>query len=117
MPCAEYENRLLEYAELPQDERRRVDAHAAGCAGCREFLDALVLVDEELSAQFSGREVSAGFTGALTARIRREPAPRRPSFVPELLDFVGWGAIVALIALVVYWLAPHMPEVSGNAMW
>ena len=117
MACAEFEDRLLEYAGLPVAERRSVDAHVAGCAGCREFLDALASVDRELTAHFSGREVSANFNQAVTARIRRETAHRRPSLVPELLDFVGWGAIVALIALFIYWLAPQMAAASGNAIW
>jgi anti-sigma factor RsiW len=117
MACAEFEDRLLEYAVLPEAERRSVDAHVAGCAGCREFLDALASVDRELTAHFSGREVSANFNQAVTARVRRETAHRRPSLVPEVLDFVGWGAIVTLIALFIYWLTPQMAAASGNAIW
>jgi hypothetical protein len=53
--------------------------------------------------------------------VRRESADTRPSLVPELLDFVGWGAVVALLALLAWWLAPLSPvsniKVSFNAMY
>jgi anti-sigma factor RsiW len=121
MACAEFEERLLEYAELANGERARVDAHAAQCASCREFLEALRTVDFQLTAQLAGLEVTPAFAPAVRSRVRRESAAARPSLVPELLDFVGWGAIVALVVLLAWWLAPLSPisyiEVSFNATY
>jgi anti-sigma factor RsiW len=114
MPCAEFEGLLAEYAELSGDARLRVHAHMEGCADCREFLEALHRVDAALAAQFSGRGVSAEFERAVRRRVRGEPVARRPSFVPEILDFIGWGAIMALIGLALYWARPLLPIPSES---
>ncbi len=109
MACGEFQELLVEYAELVGDTRARVDSHLAQCSGCREFLGALRAVDAALGAQFEGQRPSAAFAPAVQRRVNREAATRRPSFVPELLDFVGWGAIVALIALLAWWVSPLVP--------
>ncbi len=106
MGCAEFQELVVEYAELADEARVRVDSHLTQCAGCREFLEALHAVDAQLTAQFARREASAAFAPAVRRRVSREAAMRRLSFIPELLDFVGWGAIVALIALLAWWVGP-----------
>jgi anti-sigma factor RsiW len=113
MACAEFEERLLEYAELANGERARVDAHTAQCSSCREFLEALRTVDSQLTAQLAGLEITPAFAPAVQRRVRYENAAR-PSLIPELLDFVGWGAIVALLVLLGWWLTPlvHVPSIK-----
>lgn len=114
MACAEFEERLLEYAELGNGERARVDAHAAQCSSCRGFLEALRTVDSQLTAQLAGLEVTPAFAPAVRRRVRHERSGPRPSLVPELLDLVGWGAIVALLGLFGLWLTPlvHVPSIK-----
>lgn len=107
MACAEFEERLLEYAELANGEQALVDAHAAHCSHCREFFEALHTVDSQLTAQLGGREVTAGFATAVRRRVRYEGSAA-PSLVPELLDFVGWGAIVALLGMLAWRLVPFV---------
>jgi anti-sigma factor RsiW len=114
MGCAEFRELLVEYAELVGDARARVDSHLAQCSGCREFLGALQTVDAALAARFCGRETSAAFATAVRRRVGRETAMRRPSFIPEVLDFVGWGAIVVLIALAIWWISPLIPVWSAK---
>jgi hypothetical protein len=109
MVCQEFQDLLVEYAELSSDARERADAHLNGCPGCRSFLQALHAVDTTLSAQFTAREAPPSFAAAVRRRVSQESAVRRPSFIPELLDFVGWGAIVALVALLGWWGAPLLP--------
>ncbi len=116
MGCAEFQELLLEYGELSGDGRAPVDAHVGQCAGCREFLQALDAVDAQLGAQFGGRETSAGFAPAVRRRVNREAAVRRPSLVPEVLDFVGWIAIVALIGVLAWWVSPLIPVSSTLAL-
>jgi anti-sigma factor RsiW len=114
MPCAELADMLLEYAGLSVDERARVDDHVAGCGACRELLQALHAVDGELTAEFAGHEVSADFETAVRRRVGREAALPGPSRVPELLDSLGWIAIVALIGLIVWWAAPLLRVAQEN---
>jgi len=115
MACAEFEERLLEYAELANGERARVDAHLAQCSGCREFLEALRRVDSQLSAQLADLELTGTFASAVQRRVQQERFAARPSPVPELLDFVGWGAIVALLGLFAWWLAP-LVQISNTRL-
>ncbi|HET9319578.1 MAG TPA: hypothetical protein VFO27_07375 [Bryobacteraceae bacterium] len=114
MPCPEFEDRLLDYAELESDARSRVDAHVSACAECREFLEALCTVDARLTAQFRGSpSVSAAFASDVRQRVRQEIPVARPSFVPELLDLVGWSAAVALLGLMAWWFSPVLPGANA----
>jgi len=90
MPCAEFEDRLVDYGELSAVERACVDRHLAFCGACREFFDALEEADAALAGAFSGVRTRAGFRARVAARI--EP---RPTWIPEILDFVGWAAMLA----------------------
>ena len=114
MACPEFEYRLIEYADIEGEARACVDAHLAECPGCREFLDALRVVDIQLTARFVEREVSAAFAPAVRQQVERYTSARRLSFVPEVLDFVGWGAIVALLGLMAWWVLPHIPAFNAN---
>jgi anti-sigma factor RsiW len=114
MACPEFEDRLIEYADIEGEARACVDTHLAKCAGCREFLEALRIVDTELTARFRGRAVSAAFAPSVRRRVERDASARRLSFVPEILDFVGWGAIVALLGLMAWWVLPFIPAFNAN---
>ena len=109
MACAEFEERLLEYAGLAGNARAGVDAHAAHCSACRELLDALHTLDSQLIVEFGGLEVSPSFGPAVRRRIQSAAPMAKPSLVPELLDFVGWGTIAALAGLLAWWLIPLVP--------
>lgn len=66
--------------ELDADEARRVAAHVAGCARCREELEALEAVSEALGGVVPDPSPArwAGFERALDEELRRELAVRRP---------------------------------------
>lgn len=85
MPCASFEDRLLDYHELSAGERSSIDAHLAECAGCREYLDVLGGIDAQLAKLYSG------------ARIGAEIRLDKPSFIPEILDFLGWASVLAFV--------------------
>jgi anti-sigma factor RsiW len=116
MACAEFEDLLLDYADLSSAERVRADGHVAGCTACREFLAALQAVDTNLMAQYSHRVLDANFDHALKRRIQQEIPAARPSLVPELLDFIGWAGILALVALIALWISPliHLPAADAT---
>ena len=112
MACAEFEELLLEYAELAGDERERTDTHIAHCDRCRDFFEALRAVDAALTSQFADREVTSVFTSTVRQRVQREVSPKQPSWIPEILDFVGWAAVVALLGLLAWWISPQLPGYS-----
>ena len=109
MPCAQFEHLLLEYGELRLEEQREADAHLAACAACRAFLDSLAGLDACLSAVYAGVRVSPEFRDSMICRAARQPVIRRPSFVPEILDFLGWMAVVAIVAYVLNQVTPFPP--------
>ena len=83
-----------------------MNAHLAVCADCREHLTSLTALDRELAALYQGLQPHAGFAAGVlsrTATINASHKPfgqRRPlSAWPEVLDFCGWAAIVAIVAL------------------
>jgi predicted anti-sigma-YlaC factor YlaD len=43
MSCASVEELLLDYADLPAQERDAVDLHLTRCASCRQYSDTLPL--------------------------------------------------------------------------
>ncbi len=112
MPCAEFEDRLLDYASLREEQRLPVEAHLRGCEDCCTFLEALSSVDAALARGLGGLEVSPGFRRAALDRAWSEVPLRKPSFVPEILDFVGWAAVVAIVVDLLYKVKPWL-EAAG----
>jgi hypothetical protein len=74
--------------------------HAAECERCGALLDAVADVDAGLEAAWSGVSAPPSLAASVRLRIAAEEARRRPSLVPEVLDFIGWAAILALVAVV-----------------
>ena len=102
MPCAQFEDLLLDYEQLDPQQRRSIDAHVAACADCRAFLDSLADLDAACSDRFAQFRAPAGFREVVLRRIDREVPLRRPSYVPEVLYFVGWAAVVAIAVGLLY---------------
>jgi len=63
MVCTDYEELILGYFEgaLSREQREAVEAHLAGCPGCREFWQTQRDLDVVLAARFSGAALSASF--------------------------------------------------------
>lgn len=103
MPCEAFEDLLGGYKELSAMDRHSVDLHLAACADCRERLEALAEIDRELDRLYQGFRPRPGFHASVVTRANAStqrfwrPAP--PSAWPEVLDFCGWAAIVAIAAL------------------
>ncbi|HUK17188.1 MAG TPA: hypothetical protein VLW65_12280 [Bryobacteraceae bacterium] len=89
MACPDFETLL----------REGPTGHAAHCDDCAVLLEAFADVDSSLAAAFHGVAAPPGMASAVQMRIAGEQARRRPSVVPEVLDFIGWAAILALFAV------------------
>jgi hypothetical protein len=70
---------------------------------------ALRIIDEELEAALAGVTAPPHFADSVRRRVR---APRL-SPLPEILDSIGWAAVVAIVLALLLWLAP-MPQ---NPWW
>lgn len=88
MPCPEFEELI----------RQGVSGHAAHCEDCRALLDALADVDSAFESAFADVTAPPGMAAAVRARIGYQIPIRRPSILPEALDFIGWAAVLALAA-------------------
>lgn len=109
-PCASFEDRLIDYGELVAEERTDVDTHLQGCPSCREYLSLLREVDAALAAEVGAVHLSPKRIASVRHLAIAEPIARI-SRLPEWLDFVAAGAVLAfasglawqagLIALVV----------------
>ena len=73
--------------------------HSAHCEECRALLDAWADVDATFDAAFAGISAPPRLAALVRARAVREIAVRRPSLLPEVLDFIGWAAVFALAAV------------------
>jgi anti-sigma factor RsiW len=111
MPCAALEDLLQGYGELTAGDRRRADSHLAVCADCREYMETLADLDRELAGFYEGIEPRAGFAARAIAQASamQKPLahPRRPSAWPEVLDFCGWAAIMAIVSFLAVTAAAH----------
>lgn len=90
MSCPEFEVLL----------REGRSGHAAQCERCTALLDALADVDSSLEGAYAGVSAPRTLAPAARLRIAQQQALRNPSLVPEILDFIGWAAILALVAMV-----------------
>src|SRR2546428_13865304 len=113
MPCAEFEDLLLDYDELDSEELQAANAHVAECVGCRAFLETLKELDVSLTNFFAGYNVSPTFRQSVIRRLESRPESPRPSFVPEVLDFIGWAAVFAIIAWLVVQVSPPI-QIGGD---
>ena len=104
MPCARFEDLLLDYAELSGELLQSTNAHLAECAEGQAFLQKLDQFDVSLTTAFSASRVSPGFEAAVLRRVSREAPIPKPSFLPEVLDFVGWAAVSVIVAGLIYQL-------------
>ena len=90
MPCEAFEDLLNGYSELDAAARAAVDAHLAACTGCCDFLETLAALDQSLTALYAAAEPSRAFNPA---------SVKQPSAIPEILDFVGWAAVAAIVII------------------
>jgi hypothetical protein len=90
MACAQMEAAIFEYPELDAAAQARIRSHASHCTACQELLDASLELDRQLSAPV---KAPAHFDRKVFARTQR-----RPSYLPELFDFVGWAAMITVAA-------------------
>jgi hypothetical protein len=81
----------------------RAGDHAAHCEQCRALLEAWNDVDATLGAAFTGICAPPSVAAGVRRRAASEARMRRPSILPEVLDLIGWAAVLALVAV----LAPR----------
>ncbi len=98
MACPEFEELL----------RQGGRDHAQHCEECRALLEALEDVDATFDTAFAGVAAPPGLEAAVRARVAREARLRAPSLVPEILDFIGWAAVLALTAILLPRVLPFL---------
>jgi len=74
-------------------------------------------IDEELDAALAGITAPRGFA----ATVRRRVAASRVSALPEILDSIGWVAVLAIVFMLLLWLVPMArgawwPVVAGSGV-
>ena len=113
MPCASFESLLLDYEDLSARDQETVNFHLTTCNACRDYFDALVQLDAALAEQYSGIQTPSEFQSRLYARINATTPLAPPSFLPEMLDFIGWSAVIATGVLLLRTMMPvPLPENS-----
>ncbi len=85
MPCAEYEERILDllHGQLAEPARSRAEAHLTACPACRQFAAELAALDAALAAEFPRPELPPSFKRELLHRIDRESADVAPGLVAQ----------------------------------
>lgn len=116
MPCASFEDLLLDYQAISAADRRAVDAHVAACADCREYLDTVLQLDLQLADLYGAVEASPAFGSVVRSRVAREAPLPKLSFVPEVLDFIGWSAVLAGLAWLVLSLPLPRPDLTPQIL-
>jgi predicted anti-sigma-YlaC factor YlaD len=111
MSCASFEELLLDYADLPAQERDAVDLHVTQCASCRQYSDTLSQLDVALTERFSGVQPSELLYSRLHAVKTSRSRLSAPSFLPEVLDLIGGAGIVLVLSLVLWKVVP-IPEIT-----
>jgi hypothetical protein len=70
---------------------------------------ALRLIDEELDAALGGVTAPAYFAVAVRRRVREQ----RISPLPEILDSIGWAAVLGIVFALLLWCAPMVQNYWG----
>lgn len=104
MACPELEDLLCEGP----------GGHAAHCAECAALLEAYEDAEAALTAAFEGVAAPPSLLAGARQRVAGLAAERPPTALPELLDFVGWAAVLTLFATQAPRLAPLVAAALGN---
>jgi hypothetical protein len=91
--------------------REGPDGHAARCQECAALLEAWADVDAGLEAAWRGVHAPPSLAAAVRLRIDAERSCRAPSLLPEVLDLIGWLAILTIVAVVVPRFVPLLGAV------
>jgi len=94
--CAVFEDRLIDYDELSPKERVEVDEHLQSCSGCRDYLALLRDIDAALSAQVQRVHLDPQRVVEIRQSGRTAAPIGRVTRLPEWLDFVAAGAVLAV---------------------
>jgi anti-sigma factor RsiW len=78
-PCSDWFARISAYAddELPLPERKAVEDHLSGCAGCRAALEACQQIREAFAEATAAQSVSTGFTARVMNRVQQAEAAKQ----------------------------------------
>ena len=93
--CAAFEDRLIDSDELVAEERADVDTHLEGCPACREYLLLLREIDATLSVQIRAVHLNPQRVTEIRQSVAHAEPIARISRLPEWLDFVAAGAVLA----------------------
>jgi hypothetical protein len=85
--------------------------HALHCENCRALLDAFAEIDTTFESAFAGISAPAGMAAAVHARISQIRPQPRISPVPEILDLIGWAAVLAMAAIVLPQFASFLSSI------
>src|SRR5881296_1419851 len=100
MPCREFEERLLDYGKLEPGLRERVEQHLGSCSECRAFLHALGEIDAALGLAAARLQTPPELIERVHLRVRQELPELKPSWLPEILDLIGWSAAAGAVFLI-----------------
>jgi hypothetical protein len=112
MPCAVWDDLLLDYSELATGERQAADAHLADCADCREYLETMGRLETGLVELYSGAHVSPAFRSEVLSSLNAGIGLEQPSVLPEVLDFIGWAGIIAAFVCLAPNFQPGLTSVA-----
>ena len=102
MDCRETQESMLESLVEPIETGRRqaMENHIATCENCRDFAELQHTLDTRLAAALPPACPSADFRAALRKRIRRDPVPVWPDFLPDLAHLAGCALATGVAAFV-----------------
>lgn len=100
MACPDFEELL----------REGPGGHASHCEKCAALLEAWTDVDASMQAAFGDVSAPPNLAAAVRIRIAREEDQRKPSPLPEVLDFIGWAAVLTLCTVLIPFLLPLIHE-------
>ena len=78
----------------------RAGDHALHCTNCRTLLESFAEVDSIFETAFADISAPAEIASAVRARISLNGRRRQLSPIPEILDLIGWAAVLAMAAII-----------------
>jgi hypothetical protein len=102
MACPELEDLLI----------GRAGDHALHCKNCRALLESSAEVDSIFETAFAGISAPAEISSAVRVHISVNGRLQRVSPIPEILDLIGWAAVLAMAAIIL----PRFPALLSSIL-
>jgi predicted anti-sigma-YlaC factor YlaD len=113
MTCEGWQELILDRKSLDEAQRQDLDQHLPNCIHCSTWAKALAEMDATMTEKLNAEVNPLALRRRVLYALARERRQNWMAAVPDVLDVLGWGAVV-VIGMVSLLLSTNWASRFGN---